>query len=76
MVVTRKDIISAAESAGLSVDISSVKGSDSLIDTGLDSLETMTFFLGIEEKFNVKFPDEDIDALDTIDSIITYMERF
>lgn len=76
MVVTREDILSAVESAGISVDISGIKGSDSLSETGIDSLEMMTIFLGVEEKFNVKIPDEDIDSLDTIDNIIAYMERF
>ena len=76
MIVKFNDIISAVENAGLSVDVTDIKGSDSLSDAGVDSLEIMSFFLAIEEKFNVKFPDEDIDALDTIDDIISYMGRF
>lgn len=76
MIVTREDILSAAESVGISVDISGIKGSDSLSETGIDSLDMMTIFLGIEEKFNVKIPDEDIDAMDTIDKIIVYLEQF
>lgn len=75
MLVTHEDILSAAESAGLSVDLSGVDGDDSLKDAGIDSLDIMTFFLGIEEKFNVKIPDEDIDALDSIDNIIAYLEQ-
>ena len=76
MLVTREDILSAAESAGISVDLSEVEGGDSLKDAGIDSLDIMTFFLGIEEKFNIKIPDEDIDALDTIDNIIAYLGHF
>lgn len=76
MQVTREDILSAAESAGISVDLSGVKGSDLLKEAGIDSLDIMTFFLGIEERFNVKIPNEDIDALDTIDNIIAYLGRF
>jgi acyl carrier protein len=76
MVVTRNDIISAIESAGASVDISKINGSDSLRDAGLDSLDMMNFFMGIEEKYDVKISDEDLAALDTIDNIIAYMARF
>ena len=76
MVVKFNDIISAVENAGISVDVTDINGSDSLSEAGVDSLEMMSFFLAIEEKFNVKFPDEDIDSLDTIDGIISYMERF
>ena len=75
MKVTHEDILAAVENAGLSVDLSSIKGDDSLEEAGLDSLDSMTFFLGIEEKFSVKIPDEDISALDTIDDIITYIGR-
>ena len=76
MVVKFNDIISAVENAGISVDVTDINGSDSLSEAGVDSLEMMSFFLAIEEKFNVKFPDEDIDSLDTIDGIISYMARF
>jgi acyl carrier protein len=75
MVITREDIISAFEGEGASVDVSGLKGSDSLRDAGLDSLDMMNFFLGIEQKFGVKISDEDLTALDTVDSIIVYMER-
>ena len=76
MIVTLEDIISAIEDGAVSVDISEIKGDDSLTDAGIDSLEIMSFFLSIEEKFNVKFPDEDVDDLNTINDIIAYMERF
>ena len=75
MNITREDVISAAEEAGLSVDISSINGNDSLSETGLDSLEIMTFLLSLEEKFNIKIPDQDVDSLDTIDGIIEYFAR-
>lgn len=76
MIVTHEEIISAVQGGGVLVDISGIKGGDSLTDAGIDSLEIMGFFLAIEEKFNVKFPDEDIDSLDTIDDIVVYMKRF
>ncbi|HFB66070.1 MAG TPA: acyl carrier protein [Aeromonadales bacterium] len=75
MIVTLEDILSAVEDGAVSVDISEIKGDDSLADAGIDSLEIMSFFLSIEEKFNVKFPDEDVDDLNTINDIIAYMEH-
>lgn len=76
MNITYEDIISAVESAGLSTDIKGIKGEDSLADFGIDSLERMSFFLAIEEKYDVNFPDDDIDLLNTIKDITIYMERF
>jgi acyl carrier protein len=75
MQVTRKDIVSIAESSGLSVDLSNIQGSDSLREAGIDSLDIMTFYLGIEEKFNIKIPDDEIEALDTIDNIVAYIQN-
>lgn len=76
MNITYEDIISAVESAGLSTDIKGIKGEDALADFGVDSLEIMSFFLAIEEKYGVNFPDDDIDSLNTINDIIAYMQRF
>lgn len=76
MHVTFKEIISAVENGGVLVDISTIKEKQTLSSAGIDSLEIMGFFLAIEEKFKVKFPDEDIDSLQSINDIIHYMERF
>jgi acyl carrier protein len=33
--------------------------------------------MGIEEEFGLKLPDDDAEAMDTIDDIVTYLcERF
>lgn len=76
MVVSRKDILSVFSSAGISVDLSGIRGDDSLKDAGVDSLDKMSFLFGLEEKFNIKILDEDIEALDTIDNIIAYLDHF
>jgi acyl carrier protein len=46
---------------------------ESLAGQGIDSLEMMSIFLGIEEKFDIKIPDEDTDKLDSIASIMEYL---
>lgn len=76
MKVSIEEIKSAISGSGMLVDVESMNGADSLKDAGVDSLESMSLFLALEEKFGVKFPDEDIDSLDTFDSIISYMEKF
>lgn len=75
MKVTPEEILSVVERAGVSVDVSKLKGETSLSKAGIDSLEMMNVFLAIEEKFDIKIPDEDIDALDTIDDIIDYLRQ-
>jgi acyl carrier protein len=76
MKATQEDILSIMENAGVSADISTLKGDTKLDKTaGIDSLEMMSVFLGIEEKFGIHIPDDDLDSLDTIDAIVGYLQR-
>lgn len=74
MSVSQKQIVSLIQSAGLAVDISTIKGDTPLRDAGIDSLDMMNVFLAIEEKFAIKIPDEDIGKLDTVDNIVHYVQ--
>lgn len=75
MNVTFEDVLSIIESAGVSVDISKIKVDVPFKQAGIDSLEMMNVFLGIEEKFGIQIPDEDIVDLDTIASIVSYLQK-
>lgn len=75
MNVTHEEMLAVIESAGVSIDVATIKSDTSLSKAGIDSLEMMSVFLAIEEKFGIKIPDEDIDALDTVDDIIAYLQR-
>ena len=75
MNVTRDEMLSIIEGAGVSVDVGTIKCDASLSKAGIDSLEMMNVFLAIEEKAGIKIPDEDINALDTVDDIIAYLQR-
>ncbi len=75
MNVEQEEIFSIVVSTGVSVDVSTIKDDTILSEIGIDSLEMMDVLLKIEEKFNIKIPDEDIDALNTIDSIVSYLQK-
>lgn len=76
MNATQQDILSILENAGLSTDISAIQGNTNLTkEAGIDSLEMMSVFLGIEEKYGIHIPDQDLDQLDTIDNIIQYLQN-
>ena len=74
MNVTPEEIVSIVQGAGVSVDVSGIKGDMPLRDAGVDSLDMMNVFLAIEERFDIKIPDADIDKLDTVDNIVRYLE--
>jgi acyl carrier protein len=42
-------------------------------EQGIDSLDMMSIFLNIEEKFNLKIPDADIDKLISVEKIVEYV---
>ena len=73
MNVSHEQIVSLIQDAGVSADISGIKGDMPLSDAGIDSLDMYNVFLAIEEKFAIKIPDADIDKLDTIDNIVRYL---
>lgn len=76
MNATQQDIISILENAGLSADVSAIQGNTDLIkEAGIDSLEMMSVYLGLEEKFGIHIPDQDLDQLDTVDNIIRYLQQ-
>ncbi|WP_408997863.1 phosphopantetheine-binding protein, partial [Sulfurovum sp.] len=41
-------------------DISEIKSNIPLIEQGIDSLDTWTVYLLLEEEFCIKIPDEDL----------------
>ena len=75
MNASKEEIIEIINKVGVASDVANIRGDMTLKEAGIDSLETMNVFLGVEEKFGVKIPDEDIDALTTIDSIVAYLQR-
>jgi len=75
MNVTQEEIFSIIENVGISVDVTQIKANMPFNEAGVDSLELINIILEIEEKFGIKIPDEDIDALNTIDNIISYLQK-
>lgn len=73
MNVSPEQILSLIESTDVLTDIATLKGDSILVKAGIDSLEMMNILLAIEEQYDIKIPDEDIDALDTIDHIVAYL---
>jgi len=57
------------------VDMSTLENNVSLSDQGVDSLDMSNIYLLIEEQYNVKVPDADLDQLTTIDAIVLYLTK-
>lgn len=75
MNVTKEEILAIVENVGVSVDVSTIKVDVPFKQAGIDSLEMMNVFLGIEEKFGIQISDEDIADLNTITNIVSYLQK-
>ncbi len=65
-----KEVIAEAEVLG---DVSNMVNDVPLRDQGIDSLDVVNVYLLLEEKFDVKIPDEDLSQVQTIDAIVEYI---
>ena len=44
-------------------------------DLGADSLDAVEIFMELEDEFNIQIPDEDAASLETVASVVRYLER-
>ncbi len=59
----------------LVVDIREIKPESSFVDDlGADSLDLLQIVMGMEEKFNVKIPEEDLTGIVTVQDAIDRIE--
>ncbi len=69
------DRIRAELAAYLKRDVRSVGVEDSLRDDlGLDSMAIIELLYRIEEAFDLQIPDEDLQALVTVENVVMYVE--
>ena len=75
MIVTTEEIRSIVEEAETMAEMESLKNATPLTEQGVDSLDSANIYLLIEEKFDVKIPDEDMNQVQSIDDIVTYVNK-
>lgn len=46
-----------------------------LLDSGLDSLDYANFLLGIEERYNLKISDQEMESLVSMNDIIRFVSE-
>lgn len=75
MNVTKEEILNIIDNVGVSANLSKIEQGASFKESGIDSLEMMNVFLGIEETYGIKIPDKDVDGLNTMNDIIDYLNN-
>lgn len=75
MEVTREKLLEIFKEYEININFDNIKDNMNLYDSGLDSLDVMNMLLGIEEKLDLKIPDEDAYDLLTINDFLKYINR-
>lgn len=70
--VTREQVVSIMNSAGLDADISTLDPALPLGKQGVDSLDMINALLAVQEEFNIKISDADMSsgAWGSVDTIV------
>ncbi|EDP74915.1 phosphopantetheine-binding protein [Hydrogenivirga sp. 128-5-R1-1] len=69
-----EDIIALiGEIESLKDKVKSLDPSASVYEQGIDSLDMLSVFLAIQEKYGIDIPDEDIPNLTSIKDIVEYI---
>jgi len=73
MNVKHEEIMEVIQNSGVAADLTKISYDTSLTEAGVDSLDMANVLLGIEEKYDVTIPDEDMDQLDSVNAIVKYL---
>jgi acyl carrier protein len=71
--VTANDILKVIAKADVVSNIEALTNDRPLRDQGMDSLDYASVLFSLEEIYDIKIPDEDIDNLKTVDDIARYV---
>lgn len=71
--ISREQVVSVMNAAGLDADVSVLDPTLSLSKQGVDSLDMINALLAIQEEFNIKISDAEMASGDwgSVDSIVT-----
>lgn len=73
--VTAEQILETIENANLVKDVNALDHTKPLREQGIDSLDFSGVLFNVEEAFGLEIPDADIDQLQTINDILTYVNE-
>lgn len=75
--ITRNDVLDIMKTLEIEVDLDSIKPDIDLEMQGFDSLDVMTLFFKIEQKFSVKIGDNlsSENLLNTVDKIVEIVNK-
>lgn len=71
--VTESDVLAIIKEASVVGDIKKLMLETPFVDVGIDSLDVANIFLLVEEKYGVKISDEEVENLQSIAALLTFL---
>jgi len=69
------DDVKAVVSEQLNIDEDKVKMESAFVeDLGADSLDVVELVMALEEKFDIEIPDEQAEAINSVEDVVKYLE--
>ncbi len=68
-----QEIYRIIEKSVVNIEVSGLTTDSSLRDLGMDSMDKMNLLLSLEQEFGIKISDNDAAGLDSIDSIVAFI---
>jgi len=75
MTVTTEEIRNIVEEADTMAEMDTLVNDLPLTQQDIDSLDMANILLLLEEKFEVKIPDEDLSKVQSVDDIVSYLSQ-
>jgi len=75
MNISIEEIKNIIEEADTMADMDTLQNDVALTQQEVDSLDMANILLLIEEKYDVKIPDEDMSQLQSVDGIVSYLSN-
>jgi len=73
--ITIQDIRDIVEKAETMAEMDELVNDVPLTEQNVDSLDMANILLLLEETYDVKIPDEDLDQLQSVDGIVEYLSK-
>jgi len=73
--ITTQDIRNIIEEADTMADMDELLNDIPLTEQNVDSLDMANILLLLEEAYDIKIPDEDLEQLQSVDGIVEYLNK-
>lgn len=75
MKAEQSEVVKIIRDANTQIDFDKLSPEIYLRDIGADSLDMMTILLGLQDKYGVEIPDEDVEKLTSVATICDFINN-